>query len=163
MKINFGSLYKTYEKQFYEAKRSAKKLGLPMANPNKLTRTEFEYAFDASRRFLVDKGKEKPTNREVLNELVDRQQYSGTEKQGKALAKAMRERGYDIDTREARAYFLYVKEDEIERISPELRSRAKNIQNFYNEQKNYAAELKALGYSTTDISRMIAVMFYGSE
>ena len=162
MKINFGSLYKTYEKDFYEAKRASKKLGLPMSNPNKLTRTEFEYAFDASKRYLIDKGKEKPTSREILNELVDRQQYSGTEKQGKALAKAMRERGYDVDTREARAYFLYVKEDAVEELSPELRSRARNIQNFFNEQKAYAAELKALGYNSNQISRLIAVAFYGS-
>ena len=163
MKINFGSLYKTYEKEFYEAKRAAKKLGLPMTNPNKLSKSDFKYAFEATQEDLKGKGKEKLTNRQVLNELIDRQQYSGTEKQGRALAKAMRERGYEVDTREARAYFLYAKKDEMYRISPELRSRAREIESFFNDQRNYAAELKALGYNTTDISHMIAVMFYGSE
>ena len=164
MKINFGSLYKTYEKEFYEAKRAAKKLGLPMTNPNKLSKSEFEYSFEASRKYLVEnKGKENPTNREILNEVVDRQQYSGTEKQGRALARAMREHGYDIDTREARAYFLYAKEGTIEDLSPELRTKAKNIQNFFNEQKNYAASLKELGYNSAQISKLIAIAFYGSE
>ena len=163
MKVNFGSLYKTYEKNFYEAKRAAKKLGLPMSNPNKLTKTEFEYSYTAAKEYLQNRGKESPTNREILNEIVDRQQYSGTEKQGRALAKAMREHGYEIDTREARAYFLYAKENAIEELSPELRTKAKNIQNFFNEQKNYAANLKALGYNSNQISKMIAMAFYGSE
>lgn len=163
MKVNFGSLYKTYEKNFYEAKRAAKKLGLPMNNPNKLTKTEFEYSYTAAKEYLQNRGKENPTNREILNEIVDRQQYSGTEKQGRALAKAMRERGYEVDTREARAYFLYAKEDVIGDLSPELRAKGKNIQNFFNDQKDYAANLKALGYNSNQISRMIALAFYGSE
>lgn len=164
MKVNFGSLYRTYEKDFYEAKRAAKKLGLPMTNGQKLNKTEFEYSYNAAKNFLIDKkGKANPTNREILNEIIDRQQYSGTERQGRALAKAMRERGFDVDTRAARAYFLYAKEDSLDLLSPELQTHAREIQRFFSQQREYANELKSLGYDSSQIAKMVAITFYGSE
>jgi hypothetical protein len=163
MKTNYGSLHKIYTKNMYEAKRQSRKNNLPMANDHTYSREDFKYMFDATKEMLISKGKSNPTNREVVEALVAKQQYGSTEAEGRNLVKAMRARGLDIDIKTARALHRYVTEDELARLPISQQVKAKEIQHFFNEIKDYRNLLKSQGFTNDTIQLLVAQTFFGSE
>lgn len=165
MAINYGSLYKTYKNKFYNAKRSMKEKQLPMAWDEEYTFDNFKGMFQQVRNTMIDKTHREPSNTQVLKEMIDRQKFSSSEAQGKALVKGMKKRGYDINLATARAYQGYIAagEEAFNELPPSLRKGAAQVKAFYDDIDNFYHIKRAEGYSPEVIQQMISNIYFGSE
>ena len=159
---NYGSLYKTYLKKFYNAERQSKEKQLPMAWNERINKDDFKAWFEATKASLKEQGVD-PSNTQVVKAIIDRQQYGSSMGQGKALQKAMALRGIDVDLATARAYQAYVTDpDAFAELPASLRKNAKEVQSFYDEIENFYQDKKRQGFDTSVIKQLIAQVYFGS-
>ena len=161
---NYGSLYKTYENKFYNARKQAKDRRLPMAWDQKMSKEEFIRYFEAQKTTLVEGGRANPTNTEIVKAIVDRQQYGASEAQGRALQSAMAARGYDVSLAVARAYQGYLVDgmEAFEELPASIRKGGKQVVAFYEEIKQFYWEQRALGLNGAAIKHLISQVYFGS-
>lgn len=160
--INLGSLYSIYEKEFADARRQAKAKHLPMNWDEKFGKEKFKNTFEAVRNSMIDKGL-KPSNKEVLNELIDRQRYSVSEKQGKSILKALRRKGLDSDLETVRSYAGLLKELEEDGRLKYLNRNATPIKEFYNEIDLFYKEQRKAGLTAAAAQLLVSQVFFDSQ
>lgn len=161
---NYGSLYKTYEKKFYEAKRHSKERYLPFMG-EKYDMNAFKAFFEATKAAIIEEGRT-PSNTQVIKEMIDRQQFVSGEKEGKALQKAMQARGFNITLEQAKAYKgFWADADAIEtfyQLPAAQRKNAAEVKKFFEEIDTFYNEQRALGKSAEEIKRLISNVYFGS-
>lgn len=160
--INLGSLYSTYEKEFLRARKEAQAKHLPMNWDEKFGKEKFKHQFEAVRNEMLDRGL-KPSNKEVLNELLDRQRYSVTEKQGRAILKALRRKGLDSDLESVRSYAGLLKEMEEDGRLKYLGKKAMPIKEFYDEVNLFYKKQRAAGLTAAAAKLLVSQVFFDSQ
>ena len=148
---NFNRLYKSYLIKYNAAVEKAYSKGEPMFDSTPLNRIEFENMYETLSKDMRKAGK-RITEETIMKNLVDTQTYSRTLAQAQALKKAFAERGLDITVHEARVWGGL----EGDETAPQ------NFQHFWKEIDYRRNILKSQGYSSADISKFIAMEFFGS-
>lgn len=160
--MNLGSLYSIYEKEFLRARKNAQAKHLPMNWDEKFSKEKFKNTFEAVKNSMLDRGLN-PSNKEVLNELVDRQRYSVSEKQGRSILNALRGKGLDSDLESVRSYAGLLKEIEEEGRLKYLGRKATPIKEFYDEIDLFYKEQRKAGLTAAAAQLLISQVFFDSQ
>lgn len=160
--INLGSLYSIYEKEFMNARKQAQAKHLPMNWDEKFGKEKFKNHFEAVRNEMLDRGL-KPTNKEVVNALVDRQRYSVSEKQGKSILRALKKKGYESDLETVRSYAGLLKEMEEDGRLKYLNRKAMPVKEFYDEVNLFYKEQRKAGLNAAAAQLLVSQVFFDSQ
>lgn len=161
-RVDYGSLYKTYEKEFYNAKRAAEKKGLFFNWDTKMSFQDFKSFFETHKTSMIEKG-QNPSSIEIVKAMVDDQRYTASEKQAKAILKALRAKGLKSDLATVRTYAgYYMGLDVDEDIPFTMKKEILPVKEFFDIVHARYAELKLDGLRSAAAKLIIAQEFFGS-
>lgn len=148
---NFNRLYKDYKIKYEKAMIKAELKGESMFESDPYSSVEFKAMYEAMQNDMRKEGRT-VTPDKTIKALIEKQTYSRSLKQGQALQKAMRERGFDVTVHEARVWGGL--EDGA--------NAPQGFQDFWNTIKLRKVELLNQGCSSNEIAKFIAAEFFGS-
>lgn len=159
------TLYETYSKKYNNAKKYNKEKRLPELITPKYDKKEFKIFYEATKAALEEEGKIASVG-QIIKEMIDRQQFSASKKEGTILIKAMAERGYFVTLDEARAYkgfFATADLSDYYTLPKYQQEKAAQIKNFFDEIAMEYAKYRASGIGAGEAKRMISNIYFGSE
>lgn len=159
------TLYETYSKKYNNAKKYNKEKKLPGLITPKYDKTEFKIFYEATKAALIEEGRAASVG-QIIKEMVDRQQFSASKKEGTVLIKAMAEKGYTITLDEARAYkgfFATAELSDYYALPKYQQEKAIQIKHFFEEIEAEYSRYRINGMGASEAKRLISNIYFGSE